>query len=302
MKSLALAAVAVASTWLCDSFILKPGILKLPRQLSPTPPQRSPVQPSIVTTFSAKDEVIDIPSGAGDVADIKADLLDACFPEVGYYPKNAENANDVKRLVASLEAASSTDVRFPDSFPTLNGRWKLLYSSSITSITRISPLRLDEVYQVIDTDNNSVRNIVYGTVRPPLFKEVWSKFPIESVQNAIVGIGDRVSFGIEFTLDHSLEISSESSPAELKVAIKEVTFNNNEQEGRKLTLPTIQLLAKALSGRFETTYLDDDLRISRGSFGELRVFQRSDMPYGAVPSEATSAGWPDGNGAAGWEE
>jgi PAP_fibrillin len=33
--------------------------------------------------------------------------------------------------------------------------------------------------------------------------------------------------------------------------------------------------SQASAGRFDTTYLDGDLRVSRGSFGELRVFQRS---------------------------
>jgi hypothetical protein len=71
--------------------------------------------------------------------------------------------------VAELEAADSRDVAFPRDFIDLDGRWRLLYSSNVLGVTRVSPLQLDEVYQVIDTSLNSVKNVVYGTLRPPLF-------------------------------------------------------------------------------------------------------------------------------------
>lgn len=50
---------------------------------------------------------------------------------------------------------------------------------------------------------------------------------------------------------------------------------NVEDAGkRSVALPALQPLAKAASGRFDTTYLSQDVRVSRGRFGELRVFQR----------------------------
>jgi PAP_fibrillin len=56
-------------------------------------------------------------------------------------------------------------------FATLDGRWKLLYSSNIFGVGRLSPLTLNEVYQVIDTAANSVKNIAYATLSPPMFGE-----------------------------------------------------------------------------------------------------------------------------------
>lgn len=51
-------------------------------------------------------------------------------------------------------------------------------------------------------------------------------------------------------------------------------MNAEDASKRSIALPALQPLAKAAAGRFDTTFLDRDVRISRGRFGELRVFQR----------------------------
>ncbi|CAM9588857.1 unnamed protein product [Ectocarpus sp. 13 AM-2016] len=62
---------------------------------------------------------------------------------------------------------------------------------------------------------------------------------------------------------------------QIELVQKELKLMNAEDAAtRSLALPALQPLAKAAAGRFDTTYLDQDVRVSRGRFGELRVFQR----------------------------
>ena len=46
-----------------------------------------------------------------------------------------------------------------------------MYSSNIFGVGRLSPLTLDDVYQVVDTARNSVKNVVYASLSPPMFGE-----------------------------------------------------------------------------------------------------------------------------------
>lgn len=62
---------------------------------------------------------------------------------------------------------------------------------------------------------------------------------------------------------------------QIELVQKELKLMNAEDASkRSIALPALQPLAKAAAGRFDTTFLDRDVRVSRGRFGELRVFQR----------------------------
>lgn len=61
----------------------------------------------------------------------------------------------------------------------------------------------------------------------------------------------------------------------IELVQKELNLLNVEDPAkRSISLPILQPLAKAAAGRFDTTFLYKDVRISRGRFGEIRVFQR----------------------------
>jgi PAP_fibrillin len=100
-------------------------------------------------------------------------------------------------------------------FADLDGRWKLLYSSNIMGVGRLSPLTLEDVYQVIDTAGNSVKNVVYATLSPPMFVETWGRFPIAAVAKGARTLHGKATFRVDFSLDHSFEISSMEFPAQV---------------------------------------------------------------------------------------
>lgn len=56
----------------------------------------------------------------------------------------------------------------------LDGRWKLLFTNNMLGLGKLSPLTLETVYQVVDSAEETVTNIVYAQVSPPLFGEYWA--------------------------------------------------------------------------------------------------------------------------------
>lgn len=66
-----------------------------------------------------------------------------------------------------------------------------------------------------------------------------------------------------------------SVTSKIELVQKELKLMNAEDAGkRSLALPALKPLAKAAAGRFDTTFLSQGVRVSRGRFGELRVFER----------------------------
>jgi hypothetical protein len=82
-------------------------------------------------------------------------------------------------------------------------------------VGRLSPLTLEDVYQVIDTSSNSVKNVVYAILSPPMFVETWGRFPIAAVANGPRTLHGKATFRVDFSLDHSFEISSMEFPAQV---------------------------------------------------------------------------------------
>ncbi|CAM9382436.1 unnamed protein product [Scytosiphon promiscuus] len=205
------------------------------------------------------------------------DLLQTIYAGVGegYIPFSEADKSAIEELVVELEASGQdTDVQFPRDLGKLDGRWRLVFTNNLAGLGKLSPIALRDVYQVVDTSAGMVNNVVYATMSPPLFSETWGKLG-ERVADLAKTVEDRVSFPVDFNIQHNFEVSSQSRPAQIELVQKELKLMNAEDDAkRSIALPALQPLAKAAAGRFDTTFLDQDIRISRGRFGELRVFQR----------------------------
>lgn len=53
----------------------------------------------------------------------------------------------------------------------LDGRWKLLFTNNVLGLGKLSPVTLKEVYQVVDSSERTVSNVVYAVLSPPMFCE-----------------------------------------------------------------------------------------------------------------------------------
>lgn len=72
---------------------------------------------------------------------------------------------------------------------------------------------------------------------------------------------------VELTLEHSARVTSDSLPAQVALRLDAV-------RGGPLSLSLPGLGSTLRTGYFDVTYADEQLRISRGPLGELRVFKR----------------------------
>ncbi|CAI9271255.1 unnamed protein product [Lactuca saligna] len=147
----------------------------------------------------------------------------------------------------------------------LQGKWKLIYSSAFSSRTlggsrpgpslgRLLPITLGQVFQRIDTLSKDFDNIVELQLGAP--------WPLEPVE-------------VTATLAHKFEIIGSST---IKIIFEKTTVKTTGNLSQLPPLEVPQLPEQFRpstnrgSGDFEVTYLDSDLRVTRGDRGELRVF------------------------------
>ncbi|KAK1411260.1 hypothetical protein QVD17_37807 [Tagetes erecta] len=147
----------------------------------------------------------------------------------------------------------------------LQGRWKLVYSSAFSSRTlggsrpgpptgRLLPITLGQVFQRIDILSKDFDNIVELELGAP-----WPLQPIE----------------VTATLAHKFEIIGTST---IRIIFEKTTVKTTGNLSQLPPLEVPQLPEQFRpstnrgSGDFDVTYLDSDLRITRGDRGELRVF------------------------------
>ncbi|KAM4116951.1 hypothetical protein ACB094_02G088700 [Castanea mollissima] len=147
----------------------------------------------------------------------------------------------------------------------LQGRWKLIYSSAFSSRTlggsrpglptgRLLPVTLGQVFQRIDILSKDFDNIAELELGAP-----WPLPPVE----------------VTATLAHKFEVIGS---AKIKITFEKTTVKTtgNLSQLPPLELPRIPDALRPPSnpgrGEFEVTYLDTDIRVTRGDRDELRVF------------------------------
>lgn len=179
----------------------------------------------------------------------------------------AASENDLQKADAAAkeieEAGGAVDLSA--DLDKLQGRWKLIYSSAFSSRTlggsrpgpptgRLLPITLGQVFQRIDILSKDFDNIVELELGAP-----WPLPPVE----------------VTATLAHKFELTGSSS---VKIVFEKTTVKTT---GNLSQIPPLEIpqLPDALrpstnrgSGDFDVTYLDSDVRITRGDRGELRVF------------------------------
>lgn len=170
--------------------------------------------------------------------------------------------------LSELEYLSDTKLVFPELFSALDGSWALIYSNRspnlMTSyqdellqrtISKTIPFfslyTFSNVIQQIDSSSKTIDHIL---------KFDGSKAPIPLPSLQIV-------------LNHDFNVISQSCPATIGLYLTKVKVIINNLD--VLSLPLLPIGPKELrGGYFETTYCDEDFRISRGLFDEFRIFKK----------------------------
>ncbi|KAK7391714.1 hypothetical protein VNO78_20133 [Psophocarpus tetragonolobus] len=218
----------------------------------------------VKSTLGVADPSTVAPFTSDSVSSLKLNLLTAVS---GLNRGLAANQDDFRKAddaAKDLEAAGGL-VDLSLSLDKLQGRWKLLYTSSFSSrtlgrsrpgppITTLLPILLGQVFQRIDILGKDFDNILDLQLGAP-----WPLPPLE----------------LTATLAHKFELTGSSK---IKIVFQKTTLKTagNLSQLPPLELPRIpdafRPSSNTGSGEFEITYLDSDTRITRGDRGELRVF------------------------------
>ncbi|KAJ6832292.1 putative plastid-lipid-associated protein 2, chloroplastic [Iris pallida] len=220
----------------------------------------------------AEEEVVEVT----EVGNLKKKLTAALYGTDRGLKASDETRAEIVELIAQLEAKNPTPAP-TEALPLLNGKWILMY----TSFSKLFPLfgsgllpelvKVDEISQTIDSETSTVENSV--TFAGPLAKtsvSTNSKFEVRSpklvqvkldegiiktpqLTDSIV-IPDKVEFlgqDIDFSPVKGVLTSIEESFSSVAKAI-------SEQSPIKIPVPE-----KAPESWLVTTYLDEELRVSR---------------------------------------
>lgn len=144
----------------------------------------------------------------------------------------------------------------------LDGNWRLLYTTSrnILGLGNFPLLQLGEVYQCIRTSESQLYNIAEFTGLPLLESLVAVAARFERVSDRRVEVKfERSIIGLQRVIGYE-------SPAQFIQAIE----LNKSFLAIDLSLPRRESL-----GWLEISYLDEDLRISRGNEGSVFILSRT---------------------------
>jgi len=165
-----------------------------------------------------------------------------------------------------LEYLNDVKLEFPGLYESLDGDWALIYSNR-------SP-NLMTAYQ-----DKLLQRTVTNSL--PFFSLYKFNNVIQRVDSATKTIDHILNFdgstfslpSLKITLNHDFDIVSQSSPATIGLYLSKVKVSLNNRD--VLSLPLLPIGPKELrGGYFETSYCDQDFRISRGLFDEFRIFKK----------------------------
>jgi hypothetical protein len=167
--------------------------------------------------------------------EVKKELLDAIAPLDRGAEASDEEIYRVDKIARELEALNPT--KEPLKSPLLNGKWKLIYTTSASILKKNRPKLLrpnGAIYQAINADTLRAQNL-----------QTWPFFN---------------------------QVTANLDPVNSKKVI--VNFDFFKIAG----LISVKAPGRA-RGELEITYLDEELRVSRGDKGNLFVLIMDDPSY-----------------------
>ncbi|OIV91829.1 hypothetical protein TanjilG_17821 [Lupinus angustifolius] len=212
-----------------------------------------------------------------EVEKVKKLLVDSLYGTDRGLRASRETRSEIVELITQLEALNPTPAP-TQALPLLNGKWILAYTSFIGLFPLLSQviaplIRAGDISQTIDSETYAVQNSVQF-VGPWTTTNVsyHGKYEVLSPKRVQLKIEERFIGTPQLT--DSLTIPEEveflGQTIDLK-PLKGIVHEKAKKLARKppIRLPVPRCFAKSW---LLTTYLDEDIRVSRGDFGSVFVF------------------------------
>uniref|UniRef100_A0A1J3HXC6 Putative plastid-lipid-associated protein 6, chloroplastic n=1 Tax=Noccaea caerulescens TaxID=107243 RepID=A0A1J3HXC6_NOCCA len=256
----------------CSVSSPSPVLISFPRSSSRSdftvPERRKLAATSPLVEYSIRDPT---PPESGDDAEpiepiesLKLKLLSVVAGLNRGLVASLDDLQKAETAAKALEAAGGP-VDLTGDPDKLQGKWRLLYSSAFSSRSlggsrpglptgRLIPVTLGQVFQRIDVVSKDFDNIAEVEIGAP-----WPFPPLE----------------VTATLAHKFELLG---TCKIKITFEKTTLKTT---GNLSQLPPFEIPrlpdsfrppSNPGTGDFEVTYVDGNMRITRGDRGELRVF------------------------------
>ncbi|MEM9504933.1 MAG: PAP/fibrillin family protein [Cyanobacteria bacterium P01_E01_bin.43] len=193
----------------------------------------------------------------------KTDLLEA----IASTNRGILASNNDRQVIQSWAARLEDRTPHPQALAAkeqLNGIWRLLYTTSqeLLGIDNIPLYKLGQIYQCVYLDEARIYNLAEVLGLPQLGGLVSVSAQFEAVSDRRVNVAfERGVFGLQSLLGYETPLS----------------FLQKLRDQHKLPFwqgLDFRINRDRQSGWLEVTYLDDDLRISRGNQGSLFVLKK----------------------------
>ncbi|GAA0175061.1 hypothetical protein LIER_28316 [Lithospermum erythrorhizon] len=250
-----------------------------------TSDEKGPLESSRVGVLEAEE-----PKELSEVEILKKKLVDTFYGTNRGLSATTETRAEIVEFISQLEAVNPTP-NPTDALPLLNGKWILAYTSfaglyPLLSRGTLPLVKLEEISQTIDSENFTVQNSV--KFAGPLASTSISanaKFEVRSpkrvqikFEEGIIGtpqLTDSIEFpeNVEF-LGQKIDLTP------FKGVISSVQDSASSVARTVSSQPPLKF---SISNRITeswllTTYLDEELRISRGDGGSVFVLIKEGSP------------------------
>lgn len=191
----------------------------------------------------------------------KANLLEAIAGKNRGLLATEQDKQSILVAVASLEDVNPTP-RPIEATDLLDGNWRLLYTTSkaLLNLDNLPLCKLGQIYQCIRVKTNSVYNIAELYSLPYLEALVSVAAKFEPVS------GRRVNVKFERSIIALQRLINYASPE---------SYIQQIEVGKKFTAIDLNLNSSEQQGWLDITYLDSNLRISRGNEGSVFVLNKA---------------------------
>ncbi|PAX58433.1 PAP/fibrillin family protein [Brunnivagina elsteri] len=191
----------------------------------------------------------------------KAELITAIAPTNRGLLATESDKQAILSAIANLEDFNPTP-RPLESSELLDGDWRLLYTTSkaLLNLDRFPFYRLGQIYQCIRVKTNSVYNIAEISGFPYLEGIVCVAAKFEPLTFR------RVKVKFERSILGFKRIINYTSPSD---------YIQQIENGKKFNAIDFSIQSKEQQGWLDITYIDKDLRISRGNEGSVFVLTKT---------------------------